>query len=368
MGALERRRLARRGRRALLLLLLGACGLLAGTCWTLLAPQPEPGGPRPRPGPPPRTASVLLWWEPFTGGPATRPPPDCLRLFGIGGCRALTERSDYPAAEAVLLHHWDAARASCALPGHCPAAPRPPGQLWVWMNFESPTHSSPLVNFPAQAFNWTLSYRADSDVFVPYGRLRPRRHAHDPPAGPAPPLARKRALLAWVVSHWDELHARVRYYRQLQRHVPVDVFGRSGHGRPLPRSGLLHTVARYKFYLAFENSQHSDYITEKLWRNALQAGAVPVVLGPPRANYERFLPRRAFIHVDDFRSTAALAAYLRFLDRHPSAYLRHFHWRRSHAVRTTALWDEPWCLTCQAVQLARGEPGRHRDLTRWFWS
>lgn len=172
--------------------------------------------------------------------------------------------------------------------------------------------------------------------------------------------------MAWVVSHWDERQARVRYYHQLSRHVSVDVFGRAGPGQPVPASGLLHTVARYKFYLAFENSQHVDYITEKLWRNAFLAGAVPVVLGPDRANYERFVPRGSFIHVDDFPSAASLAAYLLFLDRNLAVYRRYFHWRRSYAVHITSFWDEPWCRACQAVQTSGDQPKSIHNLAGWF--
>lgn len=78
------------------------------------------------------------------------------------------------------------------------------------------------------------------------------------------------------------------YYQKLRDHLRVDVYGR-GHMQ-LPHRNMSETLARYKFYLAFENSLHQDYITEKLWRNALEAWAVPVVLGPSRKNYERFLP------------------------------------------------------------------------------
>ncbi|CAH6777446.1 alpha-(1,3)-fucosyltransferase 4 [Phodopus roborovskii] len=375
---------------------LAAAGLLctaltACICWGQLPPLPwtSPAPPRP--------VGVLLWWEPFGGrGGHPRSPPDCSLLFNISGCRLLTDRAAYWEARAVLFHHRDLVRGppdwpppwgarvrtdealqqpvfddpegAAMLAGEAleTVGSRPPGQLWVWMNFESPTHSPGLRGLAKNLFNWTLSYRADSDVFVPYGFLYPRSHPADQPPGLSPPLARKRGLVAWVVSHWDERQARVRYYRQLIQHVPVDVFGRAAAGKPVPASGLLHTVARYKFYLAFENSQHVDYITEKLWRNAFLAGAVPVVLGPDRANYERFVPRGSFIHVDDFPSAASLAAYLLFLDRNLAVYRRYFHWRRSYAVHITSFWDEPWCRTCQAVQTYGDQPKSIGNLASWF--
>ncbi|XP_048200049.1 alpha-(1,3)-fucosyltransferase 4 [Perognathus longimembris pacificus] len=349
--------------------LLGTA-LVALACWAQL-PLPPPPWASPAP---PRPVGVLLWWEPFRGrGGAGRPPPDCGLRFGLGGCRLLTDRAAYSEAQVVLFHHRDLVQAG--LPGPdgreeaaalAASGPRPPGQRWVWMNFESPSHSPGLRGLGGGLFNWTLSYRADSDVFVPYGRLYPRAGPRDPPPGLLPPLARKRGLAAWVVSHWDERQARVRLYRQLSPLLPIDVFGRGGPGRPVPGCGLLHLVARYKFYLAFENSQHRDYITEKLWRNALLAGAVPVVLGPDRANYERFVPRGAFIHVDDFPSAAALANYLLFLDRNLAVYRRYFHWRRRFAVHLTSFWDEPWCRACQAVQTAGDRTKVIRNLAGWF--
>lgn len=343
---------------------------------------------------PPRLVGVLLWWEPFGRREiSARLPPDCWLRFNIPGCRLLTDRAAYGEAQAVLFHHRDLVKgppdlpppwgvrdrkaeelelrvlddeAAVAAEALAASGPRPPGQRWIWMNFESPSHSPGLRSLAGNLFNWTLSYRADSDVFVPYGYLYPRTHPSDQPPGLAPSLARKRGLVAWVVSNWDERQARVRYYHQLSQHVSVDVFGKGGSRRPVPAVGLLHTVARYKFYLAFENSQHLDYITEKLWRNALLAGAVPVVLGPDRANYERFVPRGAFIHVNDFPNASALAAYLLFLDRNPVAYRRYFHWRRSYAVHTISFWDEPWCRACQAVQRAGDRPQSIGNLARWF--
>ncbi|XP_024430369.2 alpha-(1,3)-fucosyltransferase 4 [Desmodus rotundus] len=369
---------------------LAAAGLLctvlvAYVCWGQLPPVPWTTDA------PPVPVGVLLWWEPFTGRDrATRPPPDCWLRFNISGCRLLTDRTTYGEAQAVLFHHRDLVKGPLDWPppwgvrvrsaeelelrvldeetaeALAASGPRPPGQRWVWMNFESPSHSPGLRSLAGNLFNWTLSYRADSDVFVPYGYLYPRTHPSDQPQGLVPPLARKRGLVAWVVSNWDERQARVRYYHQLRQHVSVDVFGKGGTRRPVPDIGLLHTVARYKFYLAFENSQHQDYITEKLWRNALLAGTVPVVLGPNRANYERFVPRGAFIHVDDFPNASSLAAYLLFLDRNPAVYRRYFSWRRSYAVHVTSFWDEPWCRACQAVQRAGDRPQSIRNLARWF--
>nr|XP_023419123.1 alpha-(1,3)-fucosyltransferase 5-like [Cavia porcellus] len=144
--------------------------------------------------------------------------------------------------------------------------------------------------------------------------------------------------------------------------VPVDVYGR-GH-LPLPRQDMQERLARYKFYLAFENSQHPDYITEKLWNNALGAPAVPVVLGPSRANYERVLPPDAFIHVDDFPSPRALAQHLLALDQDDAQYLRHFRWRDTLQVGI-GNWTLAFCKACWRLQ----EGPRYQtvaSIAAWF--
>ncbi|XP_009904445.2 alpha-(1,3)-fucosyltransferase 4 [Dryobates pubescens] len=299
--------------------------------------------------------NVLLWWEPF-GRP--RRMADCRRRYNITGCRLSADRSRYGEAHAVLFHHRDLAlHGAEGLPRGPP--PRPPRQLWVWMNFESPSHSPGLRGL-AGLFNWTMTYRRDSDVFVPYGYL------YAPPAPRPFVLPRKTRLVAWVISNWNEEHARVRYYRQLKEHLAIDVYG--ARGLALAEGGVVETVSAYKFYLAFENSQHTDYITEKLWRNAFAASAVPVVLGPRRANYERFIPADSFIHVDDFPSPRLLATYLKFLDKNKPNYRKYFAWRKKYEVHVTSFWDEHFCKVCEAVRTAGNQMKTVRNLAGWFES
>ncbi|XP_040046926.2 alpha-(1,3)-fucosyltransferase 4 [Gasterosteus aculeatus] len=339
------------------LLLLGVCLLYLPDPLALRPPAAEDGG----------EVTLLIWRRPFG---RHRALPDCLERFGIGGCTLTYEGSAYPRADAVIVHHRDVATGADALPPE----PRPFAQKWIWMNYESPTHTPRLWQFE-DVFNLTLSYRADSDIFLPYGYLVPRKGGTDVvPNRFAQPLraaSRSRLvrprLLAWVISNWSESHARVSFYHQLRRYVQVDVFGRSG--QPVPGDGVggsvVRLVGRYQFYLALENSQHTDYITEKLW-NAVRAGAVPVVLGPSRQNYERFLPPEAFIHVDDFASVRGLARYLLMLRREPARLRKHLDWREAYSVYQPSFWSDHYCAACRAVRRTRGRTDVVKDLTRWF--
>uniref|UniRef100_F7F5S0 Fucosyltransferase n=1 Tax=Ornithorhynchus anatinus TaxID=9258 RepID=F7F5S0_ORNAN len=328
--------------------LLGGVVLLTLAFWNLKFWLPLPEGV-PRPRQPQAGLTVLIWHWPF-GRPANLSGDVCATLYGVEGCLLTTNRSLLRQADVVVFHHRELQSGQARLP----LGERPPHQPWLWITLESPSHTYGLARLGG-IFNWVMTYRRDSDVFMPYGELVPR-------ASPAPTLPPKDGLVSWVVSNYHAGQRRAAVYAELAKHVPVALFGRA-NGRPLCPACLVSTTGRYRFYLAFENSQHHDYITEKLWRNALLAGAVPVVLGPPRATYEAFLPPDAFIHVDDFGSVRELARFLSGMNA--SCYQLFFRWRERLAVRLHADWRERFCTICSRYpHLPRGRV--YRDLEAWF--
>ncbi|XP_008424102.1 alpha-(1,3)-fucosyltransferase 4-like [Poecilia reticulata] len=335
------------------LLLLAACARYLPDQAALQQQQP----------PPPPEVTLLIWTHPFGDNHEL---PDCLQLYQIRGCRLTDDPWAYPQADAVIIHHREIANGDAYLPQE----PRPDAQKWIWLNYESPTHTSELWLVEG-VFNLTLTYRTDSDIFLPYGYLVPRARAADgAPGGGQLSLSRRprKRFVAWVISNWSETHARVGFYRQLREFIRVDVFGHAG--RPLQGGGdsVVRLLRRYMFYLALENSQHTDYITEKLW-NAVLAGAVPVVLGPSRQNYERFLPAEAFIHVEDFPTVKELGRYLLALRGDPARLRRrHLDWRRSYSLRQPRFWMEHYCTACREVRRSRGRTQTVTDLRSWFHS
>jgi hypothetical protein len=78
--------------------------------------------------------------------------------------------------------------------------------------------------------------------------------------------------VAWFVSNCHERNNRQKYAKELQKYIPVDIYGKCGT-KKCPRSTKTECYEMlnrdYKFYLAFENANCKDYITEKLFVNSL---------------------------------------------------------------------------------------------------
>ncbi|XP_009984387.1 PREDICTED: galactoside 3(4)-L-fucosyltransferase-like [Tauraco erythrolophus] len=310
-------------------------------------------------GNPPKTSSlpkserpltILLWTWPF-GTHFTF--MNCSKLYRTPDCHFTIDRSWSQKADAVIVHHRDV----CKNMNELAQQPRPPSQRWIWFNLESPTNS-PNLGAMDNVFNLTMSYRRDSDIYTPYGQLH---LLTEPQPFNIPP---KTKLVAWIVSNWKPALQRVKYYEELKKHITVDIYGKQH--LPLSRDDVLSTMSQYSFYLAFENSQHEDYITEKLWKNALTAGTVPVVLGPPRENYELFLPPDSFIHVDDFASPADLAQYLQELSKDSERYQRYFQWRKWLKPSPGPSWAVHVCRACLFLQTTEARYRVVPHLSRWF--
>ncbi|OCT66235.1 3-galactosyl-N-acetylglucosaminide 4-alpha-L-fucosyltransferase FUT3 [Xenopus laevis] len=292
---------------------------------------------------------ILVWVYPF----GQRFPLDiCGTDYGISGCKLTADRELYNVSDAVIIHHFDTMYNKDTLP----QTPRPHYQRWVWFNLEPPLIIQNL-HFLDNLFNLTMTFRQDSDIYIPYGRIEAAKE----PQNVTIPLKSK--LVAWVVSKWYPGAPRVKYYEELKKHISVDIYG-TNH-LELNKKDFNNTISEYKFYLAFENSIYKDYITEKIWSNAFGTWSVPVVLGTSRKNYERFIPGDAFIHVDDFSSAKELADFLLQLDKDDDRYRKYFHWRHQHRVILSGDWAAWFCKACRVLKQKTEYQVIH-SVEKWF--
>lgn len=175
--------------------------------------------------------------------------------------------------------------------------------------------------------------------------------------------ANKTKKVAWFVSNCGARNGRLAYARELAKHISVDIYGTCGSLK-CPRSDkkcfdLLDKD--YKFYLAFENSNCRDYITEKFYVNGLGRNILPIVMGARPIDYERSGPEGSYIHVDEFASPAELAKYLHRLDKNNDLYNSYFRWKGTGEFINTYFW----CRLC-AMLHAPPKPKYYEDVNNWW--
>ncbi|XP_014671283.1 PREDICTED: alpha-(1,3)-fucosyltransferase C-like [Priapulus caudatus] len=195
-------------------------------------------------------------------------------------------------------------------------------QRWVFFLAESPQNTLKMKDFSQlnSQFNWTVTYRLDSDIVFRYGTIEripvSQQHVatswHTPPSATDGRNRNRKRLVAWFVSNCHTASRREEYVREMRKYVPVDVYGKCGDLSCPRASNICDRLLdnSYMFTLAFENSLCRDYVTEKLFLS-LKRNSVLVVMG--NANYSCIAPPNSYIDVADFASPKDLADYLVYL-------------------------------------------------------
>ncbi|XP_063371711.1 alpha-(1,3)-fucosyltransferase 7-like [Cydia amplana] len=227
---------------------------------------------------------------------------------------------------------------------------RKPYQRWIFWTDESPIHTfavdikrreTPTLSQLANVFNWSMSYRTDSDIPVPYGRTIPLLYpklndiADDELTQLVPYWKQKqRDILAAIIMSRC-VGFRMRFVMQLQRFFNVDMFGKcalvNNHTNRCP-GRYTHDcpiISKYLFYIVIENSKCRQYISEKVFHHAYSKGAIPIIMGSPLVDCVKLLPPNSFIHMDNFASVKHLAREVYAISGNIPKLLSYHAWRNN---------------------------------------
>ena len=281
---------------------------------------------------------------------------------------------------------------------------RRPEQRLVYMNMESPmSWNTPDIITMKNFFNWTMTYRHDSDIPRPYGFFQPiskltnsNPQKYFPVQFDSRPqflafnehefltkilpekdqdflkFADRPKKVAWIVSRCFSPSRREDYAARLKEYIDVDILGRCGN-IPCDTSFAQHAYKDnctravekdYKFYLSFENSFCNDYVTEKFYKR-LRGKSLPIVLGA--AKYDQLAPPHSFLNALDYDSPKALAEKILELDKNNSQYLSYFWWKDHYVVHNGTASDHAssMCKLCEMLHDSSLPPKVYPSMSDW---
>jgi hypothetical protein len=234
-----------------------------------------------------------------------------------------------------------------------------------------------------------MTYRQDSDIVHDYGRYIARNLSHTIRDYQAVDFYlsskdnrstfdiekefqfRKNKII-WFVSNCKARTKRHQIAEELYKYFPIDQHGQCSHlnkGRNrISSEAFEQTLFKYKFYLAFENANCQDYITEKAFYNALAHGSIPIVLGSNEANYKNILPPNSFIHIEHYKNLQHLADELNRISQDVKIFKSYHQWRNDYRL---IVWpsnyfiDNLFCDLC--IKLYEDEKQKsYGNFSKWL--
>ncbi|XP_022149271.1 glycoprotein 3-alpha-L-fucosyltransferase A isoform X2 [Momordica charantia] len=134
------------------------------------------------------------------------------------------------------------------------------------------------------------------------------------------------ALAAAFISNCGARNFRLEALEALEKlNVTIHSYGACHRNRDGSRVDKVKTLKRYKFSLAFENSNEEDYVTEKYFQS-LVAGTVPVVVGAP--NIQEFAPSPgSVLHIRELSDVESVANSMKYIAANPVAFNNSLRWK-----------------------------------------
>lgn len=288
----------------------------------------------------------ILWYQPpnFQHILDSEKSIDFSKCGFPNNCTHTLNTAYMSSSDAVIFH-------GTQLPPDMPK--RRKDQFWIMYTLESPINVQPMREMWRRQFDWMMNYRTDSDIFLPYGNIYRRKHLERVDFNII--MKKKEQPIAWLVSNCHASSRRDLYVNELKKHVNVSVFGRCGKIDPALndiQSMDAHRIlsVKHKFYLSFENTYCTDYITEKVFNvYSSKTHMIPIVRG--KGNYTKVLPRGTYINTDDFSSIQELAKYIQYLNDNDAEYIKMLKEKTKYDVLDMMeVYHQSLCRICEKIQ------------------
>lgn len=257
---------------------------------------------------------------------------------------------------------------------------RDPNQIYVFVERENWYHystydkieyrqSKEALRDQMNHFNWTMTYRLDSDILLMYGYIIPNPNPQQHPQLFYENIfKKKRHSVVWFVSHCPTPSLRLHYVNELKKYIEVHIYGDCGDLKCRDKTCFEQIVAEHKFVLSFENTYYQNYVTEKLFswfsRNIIQ------VLRGGGIDYTLYgLPDQTFIDADAFQSPEALANFLKALGNDETTYIEYLKRKNNYmAIDISTLREAAYCSLCAKLNEPNKLRKSYTHIGAWYAS
>lgn len=272
----------------------------------------------------------------------------------------MTSGSDFQSAPAVIFHMSSVNKSP---------PKKTSGQTWIFHSMESPGNSNTDYRHWKRLFNWTYTFRRDSDIMQPFATLHFRDIELDVEnyMNSVPLLWQNKSRdAAWFVSRCHVQSSRATYANMLSKHVNLDIFGKCGNlSCPSKEWRDCTTMVNklYRYYLSLENSLCVDYITEKVYNIFVDMTYVlPIIRG--MCNLTMYLPPQSYINTNDFKSVSDLAQFLKPLKDSKKDVNKYFSWWKQFYF--TRSGTSGLCDVCKRLHHVQKYQRVYNDIADWM--
>lgn len=274
-------------------------------------------------------------------------------------CEVINDRNELLNSDGILFHFTDKDLFWYDLPPQ-----RLLHQVWaIYINEPNIFVQESFTRWK-NVFNWTVSYRRHSTVFTPYGMFQPNVNASMINPSIYPAINRDKMAYA-IISRCADDAERYKLVDEISKYIEVDYFGDCGNLKcEIKANSCLapKNLRRYRFRLAFEDSNCRDYVTEKYW-DTLAKGIIPVV-NWKEAQRDVPVPPNSFINVYDFKDIKSLADYLLKVSKDRLLFESYFKWTQHYKIYTT-FWNS-FCNFCIALNNKSIPSQVYTNLEGWI--
>ena len=317
-----------------------------------------------------KVVKKILMWLPHANKDVVRLENECLKTCPVK-CVVTGEKNDIEDVDAIDFHLsnlwtevWSiGTRSIIDFPKY-----RRPDQVWIVSNMEPPQNLWGDIKVLNGVFNWTRWYRTDSTVLWPYGfqyRLNETERSEAARTFSGQNIfEQKTKNIVGRVSNCNAPNRRLSTIKRMGRYIKIDMQG-ACFGNPCGTPGdesdteCNKSLQDYKFFLAFENNDCVDYVTEKYWYT-LKREQIPIVNWKHAANKDIVIPG-SYINIYDFENIQSAMEYVKDVSENENLYNSYFDWRLSFA-------DRGICSSCEICKRLHDEDRPAQvieDLDAW---